>query len=201
MPVVDGFQLTKKIRADVRTSHIPIILLTSSDKEEHMIEGYTRGASEYLTKPFNYKLLLIRIKSLIEEREIVRRSFQKKFDIEPSQIEVTSIDEKLIAQALKLVEANISNASFSVEEMGRELGISRTHLYKKLVALTGKSPVEFIRLLRIKRAAQLLEKSQMTIAEVSNEIGIPNIKFFTKYFKAEYNMLPSQYVKMFKAKK
>jgi AraC-like DNA-binding protein len=119
-------------------------------------------------------------------------------DISPSEIDITPLDEKLISRAVQLVEKNISNADFSVEEMGRELGISRTHLYKKMVALTGKSPVEFIRLIRIKRASQLLEKSQLTVSEVSNEVGINNLKFFARYFKAEYNMLPSQYMKKFK---
>jgi signal transduction histidine kinase/DNA-binding response OmpR family regulator len=199
MPKLDGFQMTKKIRNDLRTNHIPIILLTSSSKEEQKIEGFNNGASEYLTKPFNYKLLLSRIKSLINEREIVKKSLQKRMDISPSEIDITPLDEKLISRAVKLVEKNISNADFSVEEMGRELGISRTHLYKKMVALTGKSPVEFIRLIRIKRASQLLEKSQLTVSEVSNEVGINNLKFFARYFKAEYNMLPSQYMKKFKS--
>jgi signal transduction histidine kinase/ligand-binding sensor domain-containing protein/DNA-binding response OmpR family regulator len=198
MPKMDGLQLSKKIRNDINTSHIPIILLSARSKEEQKIEGYESGASEYLSKPFNYKILLARIKTLISEREVVKKSFQKNIGISPSEISITSLDQVLITKAIELVEKNMDNDRFSVEEMGRELGISRGHLYKKIYALTGKTPTEFIRLIRIKRAAQLLEKSQLTVSEVSNMVGINNIKYFAKYFKAEFNELPSQYAKKFK---
>jgi signal transduction histidine kinase/ligand-binding sensor domain-containing protein/DNA-binding response OmpR family regulator len=198
MPEMNGLQLSKKVRGDMRTSHIPVVLLTARGKEEQKIEGYNSGASEYITKPFNYEILLSRIRNLIAEREVVKKSFQKNIEIAPSTISITSLDQKLVAKAIQLVESNIANANFSVEEMGRELGMSRAHLYKKILALTGKTPIEFIRMIRIKRAAQLLEKSQLTVSEVAYEVGINNLKYFAKYFKAQFDILPSQYAKKFK---
>jgi AraC-like DNA-binding protein len=113
--------------------------------------------------------------------------------VKGSEIKVSSLDEKLIEKAIKIVEENISEADFSVEDLSHELGMSRVHLYKKLVSLTGKSPIEFIRTIRLQRAAQLLEKSQLTVAEVAYKVGFNNPKYFARYFKEQYTILPSLY--------
>lgn len=194
MPVMDGIELAKKIKSDQRTSHIPLILLTAKNSEESKLEGFEKGADEYIAKPFSFKILESRIRNLITQRELLRSSFNNQIDIKPSEISVTSLDEKLIEKAIKLVENNISNSGFSVEEMSKEIGMSRVHLYKKLISLTGKAPIEFIRIIRLKRAAQLLKESQLTVSEVAYEVGFNNPKYFTKYFKAEFNILPSQFV-------
>jgi AraC-like DNA-binding protein len=133
--------------------------------------------------------------NLIVQRDRLRKSFQKHFKIEPGEIGITSLDEKLINKALKLVEDNMNDSNFSVEKMSRELGMSRVHLYKKLSAITGKTPIEFIRIMRLKRAAQLLQKSQLTVAEVAFEVGFNDPRYFSRYFKTEFGILPSQYVK------
>lgn len=193
MPEITGIELCQKIKNDTRTSHIPVILLTARHAEEQKLEGFQSGADDYITKPFNFEILELRIKNLISQRESLRNAFQKQIVINPSEISVTSLDEKLILKAISTVEKNISNPDFSVEELSRELAMSRVHLYKKLLSLTGKSPIEFIRVIRLKRAAQLLEKSQLSISEIAYEVGFNNPKYFTKYFKTEFGVLPSQY--------
>jgi len=193
MPDMDGITLCGKIKNDKRTAHIPVLLLTARSAEEQKLEGLETGASDYITKPFNFEMLQARIRNLIAQRNLLERALRKPADISPSKIEVTSLDEKLIQKALKVVEDNMSNADFSVEELSREMGMSRVHLYKKLLALTNRTPIEFIRTVRLQRAAQLLERSQLTVAEVAYQVGFNNPKYFTKYFKQEFNTLPSAY--------
>ncbi|MBN2764187.1 MAG: response regulator, partial [Bacteroidales bacterium] len=171
MPGMDGIELCRSVKNDKQTSHIPIILLTARTSETQRMEGFDTGADEYITKPFSFELLESRIKNLIHQREMVRKSFQKKFELTPSEIEVTSLDEKLIQKAMSIVEKNLSNPEFSVDQLAREVGMSRVHLYKKLTSLTGKSPIEFIRVIRLRRAARLLERSQLSIAEIAYQVG------------------------------
>ena len=193
MPEMDGIELCKNIKSDKNTSHIPVILLTGRTSNKKRVESFELGADDYITKPFSFEILESRIKNLIMQRELIRKSFQKKFELTPSEIQITSLDEKLIKKALLVVENNISDADFSVDKLSREIGMSRVHLYKKLTSLTGKSPIEFIRIIRLRRAAQLLEKSQMSVSEIAYQVGFNNPKYFTKYFKSEYNVLPSEY--------
>lgn len=193
MPGIDGLELCKKLKQEKQTSHIPIILLTARTSEEQKIEGIKSGADDYITKPFNFEILESRIDNLISQREILRKSFQKHISIDASEVEITSLDEKLIQKALDIVEKSISNPDFSVEELSQSLGMSRVHLYKKLLAITGKTPIEFIRIVRLKRAAQLLLKSQMTVSEIAYEVGFNSPKYFARYFREEFNVLPSQY--------
>jgi signal transduction histidine kinase/ligand-binding sensor domain-containing protein/DNA-binding response OmpR family regulator len=195
MPEMDGVALCRKIKADARTSHIPVILLTANAAEESVQEGLKTGANDYVTKPFNFEILQSRIRNLITLQENIRHSFQQYLEVNPREISVTSLDEKFIVAAIALVEKNMDNPDFSVEDMGRSLGISRTSLYKKILSLTGKSPLEFIRVLRLKRAAQLLTESQLSVSEIAAEVGFNTVKYFTKYFKEEFNCLPSAYAR------
>jgi signal transduction histidine kinase/ligand-binding sensor domain-containing protein/DNA-binding response OmpR family regulator len=193
MPQMNGIELCRKIKSDKRVSHIPIILLTARSAEEQKLEGFEVGTDEYITKPFNFEILVSRIRNLILQREKFQKSFPRQFDVKASELNITSLDEKFIQDALKCVEENVSVTEFSVEDLSHELGISRAHLYKKIHSLTGKSPLEFIRSIRLQHAAQLLERSQLTVAEVAYKIGFNNPKYFAKYFKDEYHMLPSVY--------
>lgn len=193
MPRMDGIEMSKAIKGDIRTSHIPIIILSAKTGEESKLEGLKAGADDYLTKPFNQDILQVKIHNLIEARKRSQSVFEEQIKIEPSKITVNSLDEKLIKKAIDYTEANISNPDFSVEELSRELGMSRVHLYKKLLSLTGKTPIEFIRVMRLKRAAQLLQESQLTVSEIAYEVGFNNPKYFRKYFKDEFGVLPSQY--------
>jgi Signal transduction histidine kinase len=193
MPRLDGIKLCQRLKADIRTSHIPFILLTAKSGEESKLEGLSAGADDYITKPFNLDILKVKIHNIVEQRNRNRRTFNEQIKIEPSRIAISSLDEKLIKKALEYTEANMANAEFSVEELSRELGMSRVHLYKKLSSLTGKTPIEFIRIVRLKRAAQLLKESQMTVSEIAYEVGFNNPKYFRKYFKDEFGVLPSLY--------
>jgi signal transduction histidine kinase/ligand-binding sensor domain-containing protein/DNA-binding response OmpR family regulator len=193
MPEVNGIDFCKKIKADSRTSHIPFVLLTAHASEDKKLDGLNIGANDYITKPFSFDILLSRIRNLITQRELLQKVFEKKISVQTSEDKIVSLDDKLVQNAIRVVEENLSNPDFSVEMMSRELGISRVHLYKKLLAITGQSPVEFIRKIRLQHAAQFLQKSQLTVAEVAYKVGFNNRKYFTKYFKDEYKILPSQY--------
>jgi DNA-binding response OmpR family regulator len=191
MPEMNGIELCKKIKSDQRVSHTPVILLTARSAEEQKVEGFESGADDYITKPFNFEILVSRIKNLILKREKLHKAFPAHLDIKASELKITSLDEKFINKAIKCVEDNISDPDFSVEDLSHQLGISRAHFYKKLMSLTGKSPLEFIRLIRLQQAAQLLKKSQLTVAEVAYKVGFNNPKYFARYFKEEYKVLPS----------
>jgi signal transduction histidine kinase/DNA-binding response OmpR family regulator len=193
MPVMDGLELCNRIKGDIRFSHIPVMLLTARTAEEHILEGLKEGADEYIIKPFNVEILLLRIEKLLEWRRNSHHKFQT-VDIEPGDITISSLDEKLIKQAIHLVEENMDNQDFSVEELSAEIGMSRGHLYKKLMTITGKSPLEFIRIIRIKRGKQLVEESQLSISEIAYSIGF-SPKQFSKHFKDLYGKLPSAWQK------
>lgn len=193
MPEMSGIELCRKLKEDVRTSHIPIILLTARSTEEIQMEGYTIGANDYITKPFNFQILVSRINNLLVQQENLKKSFQKQIEINPSEIKVDSEDEKLLRQTMEIVQKNLDNPDFSVEDLSKALLMSRAAMYKKITAITGITPSEFIRSVRLKSAAQLLEKSKMTVAQIAFEVGFNNTKYFVKYFKEEYNMLPTAY--------
>lgn len=200
MPGMDGVQLCKELKSDRHTSHIPIILLTARHSSEQKIQGFEFGADDYITKPFNFEILQSRIRNLIHQRQLFQQHFQKHLTVKASEVQITSLDEKFIKSAVDTVERNIANADFSVEELSRLMGMSRVLLYKKLLSLTGKSPIEFIRSIRLQRAAQLLEKSQCTVSEIAYQVGFNNPKYFAKYFKEEYHILPSAYAASKKVK-
>ncbi|SEM78725.1 Signal transduction histidine kinase [Mucilaginibacter gossypiicola] len=194
MPEMNGIDLCRKIRNDKRTSHIPVVLLTAVTGEEQQLQGLETGANDYLTKPFNFEILMSKLKNILAMQEDMRKTYQKQLDVKPTEVETESFDEAFIKKAVQLIEKNIDNADFSVEELSSELFVSRVTLYKRALALTGKSPVDLIRSIRLKRAAQLLESSQLTISQISYKVGFKSQKYFVRCFKAEFNCLPSAYV-------
>lgn len=191
MPEMDGNELCRWVKADKRTSNIPFVLLTAKQSVENKVEGLTIGADDYVTKPFNMEVLILRMRKLIDLSS--KNKLRTRIDPEPSEIVITSMDEKLIENAIKYVETHIARPDLSVEELSHELGMSRVHLYKKLLQITGKTPIEFIRIIRLKRAAQLLRESQQNVSEVAYQVGFNNPKYFSKYFKDEFGVLPSVY--------
>jgi len=195
MPEMDGMELCRIIKSDNRISYIPVILLTARAEDEQQLQGYETGADAYVTKPFRLDILQVRIKNLIRQRELFREQFQQHIKIQPEDVAAHSLDEQFVSKAVKVVEANMSNADYTVEELSAEMAMSRVYLYKKLLSLTGKTPIEFIRIIRLRRAVQLLEKTQLTISEIAYQIGFNNPKYFAKLFKEEYKMLPSEYRK------
>ena len=194
MPEMNGIDLCKKIKTDSRTTHIPVILLTALIGEEQQLKGLETGANDYMTKPFNFEILLSKIKNQLTQQQQTKKTYQKQVEVKPSDVVAESPTEKFMQQVLELVEKNISEPDFSVEDMSRAMFMSRVALYKKLLLLTGKTPIEFIRHVRLKRAAQLLKNGDMTVSEVAYEVGFNSPKYFSKYFKAEYDKLPSVYM-------
>lgn len=193
MPVLNGLDLSRKIKRDSRTSHIPVVLLTAMADEEAQLEGYELGINDYITKPFTFEILVSRIKNLLAQQKQLRKNFQRQVEVNPSEVTITPLDEQFMKDALQAVEKHLANPDFTVEELSRELHMSRVVLYRKLVSLTGETPIEFIRTIRLKRAAQLLEKSQLTVAEVAYQVGFNNPKIFSRYFKDQFKVLPSEY--------
>lgn len=199
MPKMDGLELCRRVKTDLRWSHIPVILLTGRTGEQLEVEGLKLGADDYITKPFNAEMLRLRVKKLIEVKENRQKQFKEKMDVSPSEITITSVDEDFIQKAIKICEEHISDTEFSVEVLGQELAMSRTYLYRKLMSITGKGPAEFIRIIRLKHAKQYLEQTHMSIAEVSAAVGYSTPKRFTENFKMEYGMSPSEYIKKIRA--
>ena len=193
MPEMNGVELCAKIKADERVSHIPVVLLTARSSEEQRIEGFNAGAEDYITKPFNFEVLEARINNLLRQREKFQTQFRKTLEVKASELQITPLDVKFVDRAVKVVEGRVSSPDFSVEDLAIELGISRAYVFKKILALTGKTPLEFIRTIRLQHASQLLEKSQLSVQEVAYKVGFNNPKYFTKYFKEQYGVLPSEY--------
>lgn len=193
MPQMDGKEFCQKVKGDIKTSHIPVILLTAKKSEETMVQSLDSGCNLYLTKPFNLEILQLSVKNLLRERKVMQEQNRNKIQINASEVNVTSLDDQLIQKAVALVEKYMEDPQLSVEFLSKELGMSRVHLYKKLQSITGKSPIEFIRLIRLKRASQLLAKSQLNISEIAYMVGYNNAKYFAKHFKAEFSILPSEY--------
>ncbi|HSC39520.1 MAG TPA: two-component regulator propeller domain-containing protein [Chitinophagaceae bacterium] len=195
MPVMDGLELCRKIKADPRTRHIPVVLLTALSDEQDQLRALGAGANDYISKPFNVEILISRIRNLLQYKGSMEQTFKRRIDIQPRDIEVEpgATAEDFIRQAVDVLEKHIENADFSIDDWSRELHLSRTTLYKNIVAGTGKTPIGFIRSFRLKRAAQLLEKSRHNVTEVAYMVGFNNPKYFARYFKEEFGKLPSVY--------
>jgi DNA-binding response OmpR family regulator len=197
MPKMDGYQLCREIKQDIRVSHIPIILLTAKAGDENKLQGIEAGADDYIAKPFNMEMLALKVSRILERQRLLHNHFRQKVSIDPKGVEITPMDEKFVKKAVALVEANIENTEFLVEDLCREMGMSRVYFYKKILSLTDKTPSEFIRFIRLKRAADLLEKSQLFVNEVAYKVGFNDPKYFRKYFKDEFGVSPNEYKKRF----
>ena len=193
MPGLDGFELCRKLKTDPRTSHIPVILLTARASAESKIQGLETGADDYITKPFDVKELGVRVCNLIEQRRRLRERFQREFILRPREEVVTSADDRFLCRAMQVVEAHLDDAGFSAERFAREVGLSATHLHRKLKALTGHSATEFVRMVRLKRAAYLIEKGRGNIAEIAYAVGFNNPSYFAARFRELYGVAPSEY--------
>ncbi len=197
MPITDGITLCRRIKGDIRTSHIPVILLTAKSAKDSQLVGLEAGADDYISKPFNMEMLLLKVRHLIEMKKKMQKAFMQSstMGIALTEVQASSMDEELMRKAIGYIEEQIANPELSVERLSREMGMSRVNFYKKCLSITGKTPVELIRTVRLKRAAQLLEKSQMRVNEVALECGFNDVKLFRKYFKDEFGRLPSDYHK------
>lgn len=192
MPRMDGFTLCETIRNQEATSHIPFILLTARSSVENRLAGLELGADDYMTKPFHVAELEARIRNLLRQRDNLRKRFQRGFKVEPKEVTVTSTDEKFLARVMAVIDANVSNPGFSVEQLSEEVGMSRKNLHRKLVALVDQSPNELIRTYRLKTAIQLLEKQSGNVKEVAFNVGFTNLSYFAKCFKEQFGISPTE---------
>jgi signal transduction histidine kinase/ligand-binding sensor domain-containing protein/DNA-binding response OmpR family regulator len=190
MPNVDGYELCQELKTDIKTSHIPVVLLTAKASEENIIEGLETGADDYITKPFNTKILLTRIKNLIDLRCQLQEKIQREMTLQPTEIAVSSMDQEFMRELKKTLEKNMADEEFGVDELAKGLYMSRATLNRKLRALTGESTNQFIQSYRLKRAAQLLKTNFGNVTEVAFEVGFSNSAYFTKCFKDKFHRLP-----------
>ena len=195
MPEMDGFELCKKLKSDQRTSHIPVILLTAKADLDSKIEGLEFGADDYISKPFEADELKVRSKNLIDQRRKLRDKFASIIEINPGEVTATSMDEQFLKRLLDVFEDHVAESDFSTEDFAREVGMSRSNLHRKLQALTNQPTHEFLRTLRLKRAAQLLIKSSTSVTEVAYAVGFNHLSHFTKIFRQQFGQTPSEYAK------
>jgi len=196
MPKMDGNELTRKLKNDEKTSHIPIILLTAKTEQESKLEGLATGADDYLMKPFDTEELLIRIRNIINTRRKLHKIFSKGEYIPPRGEEKKrrSIDEHFMNKVIEVIEQHISEEEFSIEEFGNEVGMSRSQLHRKLKALSGKSASRYIRSVRLTRAKTMIIDQKGNISEIAYSVGFSSPAYFTKCFKDEYGYPPSDLV-------
>ena len=194
MPEMDGLELCKKIKGDDRTMDVPVVLLTANNDHEHQVSGLASGANDYITKPFSFEILISKLDNLLYQQESFKKTYKKTVEVKPLEIVVETPDEKFLQEVVHHIEKNISNVNFSVDELSSLVLVSRVTLYKRIVNLTGKTPLDFIKSYRLKRAAQLLEKNSFTISQICYKVGFKTTKNFVKSFKAEFNVIPSRYL-------
>ncbi|MBN2348129.1 MAG: tetratricopeptide repeat protein [Bacteroidales bacterium] len=193
MPAMSGIQLVDKIKNDVTTSHIPIILLTAKNDIGTRLNSFEKGADDYISKPFDSAILKSRVENLLRLRKQLVEKFSKQFQLQPREISIENADQKFLQEAIFIIEKHISNPNLNVELLAMELGVSRTQLYRKLNALTDYPAKHFIRIIRLKRAAQILKQGQNNIAEVMDATGFSNYSFFNNCFKEYFGKYPKEY--------
>ncbi|TKB99079.1 hybrid sensor histidine kinase/response regulator transcription factor [Pedobacter cryophilus] len=200
MPKMDGYEFCHKLKADQRTSHIPVILLTAQSDSSAQIKGINEGADVYLSKPFNPQVLQSHIKNILESRKKLKELFTQKVNLGPSAIQITPFEGEFIKKIITKIEENLTNSEFQTDDLADELNMSRSTFYRKLKAITDMSGSEFIRFIRIERSAQLIQSGEFTIKQIAYEVGFNDAKHFRKCFSKQFNMTPSEYLKIEKDK-
>jgi signal transduction histidine kinase/DNA-binding response OmpR family regulator len=195
MPGLDGLTLCRRLKKDERSSHIPVVLLTSRAELDSRVQGLETGADDYIGKPFSPRELLTRIRNLLDQRRRLREIYRRQVVLEPKGIEITSADEAFLHRSMRVIEEHLADSDFSVEQFAREVGMSKTHLNRKLNALTDQSANEFIRSYRLKRAVKLLEARRGNVSEVAFEVGFNNPSYFAEAFRSLFGSSPSEYLK------
>ncbi|WP_448701268.1 two-component regulator propeller domain-containing protein [Mucilaginibacter sp. AW1-3] len=190
MPGLNGIELCSKLKSDIDTSHIPVILLTARTQLIFKMEGLETGADDYITKPFNFNMIEARVWNLIENRQKLRERYQKEIKLEPHNIAISNLDEAFLMKVLNYIEQHITDPDLSVEQLSQETAMSKSSFYKKIKSLTNQTGIEFIRTVRIKRAAQLLAQGQLTVNEVAYMVGFMDVDYFRKCFKEHFGYTP-----------
>lgn len=196
MPYMNGIELCKKLKSDKRTNHIPVILLTALTGEEEQIKGLETGANDYLTKPFNFEILHAKIRNLLALNQRLRDTYTKQIKVQAPEVVIESHSNRLLNKVALYIEENLNNPKLSVEDLSKHVGMSRGSLYHKILELTGLSPVEYIRSVKLDKATVLLEKSDLNVSQIAYMVGFATPNYFAKSFKAKYNMQPSEYMNL-----
>lgn len=194
MPFMNGIELCKKVKSDRRTDHIPIILLTALTGEEEQIKGLETGANDYLTKPFNFEILNAKIKNLLFLNSRFKDTYTKQIKVQVPEIRIESQSNRLLNKVVLYIEENLTNPRLSVKDLSEHVGMSRGSLYHKILELTGQSPVEYIRSVKLEKALVLLEKSDLNISQIAYMVGFATPNYFAKSFKAKFNVQPSEFI-------
>ncbi|MEX2231301.1 MAG: hybrid sensor histidine kinase/response regulator transcription factor, partial [Cyclobacteriaceae bacterium] len=193
MPEMDGYKLCELIKTNELTSHIPVILLTAKADRESKLTGLEYGADDYLSKPFDADELKLIVRNRIEERRRMRERFSKEITLEPKQISITSLDEKFLSKVLAIIEEHMEDEHFSIEELSREAGFSNMHFYRKIKGLSGQTPSQFLRTIRLKRAAELLAKNSDNVTQIAYSVGFSSLSYFNKCFKEQFGVTPGKF--------
>lgn len=197
MPIMDGNTLCAKLKNNIRTNMIPVVLLTAKSSEEEKLEGLETGADAYIVKPFNLNILKRTLLNFVASRNIM----QNKIDGMESQekkvenLEMQTADDKLMEKVMKVINANMNNADLSIDYIAKEVGLSRVHFYRKMKTLTNQSPHNFLRNIRMKQAARLFDEGHQNVTEVMYAVGYNNASSFSVAFKAFYGVAPREYIK------
>ncbi|WP_217277299.1 hybrid sensor histidine kinase/response regulator transcription factor [Pedobacter foliorum] len=194
MPYMNGIELCYKVKSDKRTNHIPILLLTALTGEEEQIRGLETGANDYLTKPFNFEILNAKIKNLLALNKTLKDTYTKQIKVQTPEIVIESHSDKLLNKVILYIEENLNNPKLSVEDLSKHVGMSRGSLYHKILELTGQSPVEYIRSVKLDKATVLLEKSDFNVSQIAYMVGFATPNYFAKSFKAKFNMQPTEFI-------
>ncbi|CAM3497249.1 two-component regulator propeller domain-containing protein [Zobellia roscoffensis] len=201
MPIMNGTEFCEKLKKDKETSHIPVVMLTAKASEESEIENLKLGVEGYIRKPFDMELLQLTLSNILKQRDQLRKQFTRNITLQPTEIAVTSVDESFLQTAIEIVEKHMMNTDFNVEMLVKEMGYSRSNLYMKFKEITGLSSSEFIRNIRLKRAVQLFEQSDLSVKEIMYKTGFNTASYFSKCFKKQFGVIPSEYVAKLKEKK
>lgn len=195
MPVMDGMECCRRLKSELQTSHIPVIMLTAYSAEEQKIKGYECGADAYLSKPFSARLLTARLRNLIDNRHRLQSFFTDGSNTTLQKAPVADIDKGFLEKLYNLIDTHLSDPGLSVEELGEEIGLSRVQLYRKTKALCGYAPNELLRIARLKRACSLLASTEKTVAEITYEVGFSSPSYFTKCYKDYFGESPTEFLK------
>lgn len=194
MPIMDGMECCRRLKKELQTSHIPVIMLTAYAMDEQKIKGYECGADSYLTKPFSARMLTVRLRNLIENRRRLQTFFSDQA-ITAQKPSLTEIDQSFIEKLRHLIENNLANSELKMEDLGSQIGLGHVQLYRKTKALTGYPPNELLRIARLKKAAFLLASTEKTIAEIGYEVGFSSPSYFTRCYKDYFGESPTDFLK------
>ncbi len=195
MPGLNGLELCRQLKSDIRTSHIPVVLLSARTAHVFQVEGLETGADDYITKPFDERMLNIKVRNLIQSRRTLRKRYAKEVTLMPKDIAINQGDESFLDKVIELVESNITNENLKVEWLAKEMGMSHSVLYKKVQALTDLSVVEFVRSIKLKKAAILLSQTSDAVNIISTSVGFSDAKYFSKSFQNYFGDTPSSFRK------